>query len=891
MKRLNIHPLVAAIALSTAAGTSYAQENGADSSMLEEVVVTGFRQSLATSLNTKRESAGSVDAIYAEDIADFPDQNLAESLQRIPGVAITRDAGEGRQVSVRGLGAQFTRVQINGMEAMSTTGATDSSGGANRSRSFDFNTFASELFTELAVVKTSSASLDEGSLGATIQLQTARPLDSSDNFNFTVNGQIGYNDLSDESDPRLSAVISGKNDEETFGWLASVSYTKRNALEEGFSTVRWQTASDWRSCGTCADGDPSEVSGDFFPRIPRYGKLTHEQERLGFTGTLQFRPTDATEITVDYLQSTFEAGRDEEFLEALIRSEADSTDLISYTTDSNGTMVQGVLNDANIRIENRHDDLETDFSQLTVDATHEFSEKFRIHALAGTSESEFSNPVQTTVIFDNAVTAGYAWDFSSNSELPQVSFGDFDVTDPDNFIYTNIRQRPNFNNNSFDNFAFDLEFDFNDSLSLAAGISYKSYDFEVGEKRYDTSLSNIDGIGGPISIDGLYTITSMGDGLGAPAGTVLSWISPDVNAAADRVGLDNLPVTNERLADNRSVGEDDTGVFAQLNWNTQLGNIGFRGNLGVRYVETDQTSSGYQSAASGPVLVTVDRTYSDTLPSINTVFEITEDMLIRASWAEVMTRPSLADLTPGGSVDGFNNTVSYANPYLDPFRADAFDLSWEWYFMDDALLSIAYFRKDIESFITSRTDEGISWSEIGLPDDLLIGTPATPSENFDVSRRVNGGGGDLDGFEIQYQQPITDNIGVILNYTKVDSEVNYAADGDEPDYNQLTGMSPKSYNATLYFENDTFSARISYAFRDDYLTRYPGRNGNDLEYTESTANVDMSLSYTMNEHLKFTLEGINLTDEFNHQVVDSSGRVSVYHHTGTQYYLGAQYKF
>lgn len=891
MKRLNIHPLVAAIALSTAAGTSYAQEDGADSSMLEEVVVTGFRQSLATSLNTKRESAGSVDAIYAEDIADFPDQNLAESLQRIPGVAITRDAGEGRQVSVRGLGAQFTRVQINGMEAMSTTGATDSSGGANRSRSFDFNTFASELFTELAVVKTSSASLDEGSLGATIQLQTARPLDSSDNFNFTVNGQIGYNDLSDESDPRLSAVISGKNDEETFGWLASVSYTKRNALEEGFSTVRWQTASDWRSCGTCADGDPSEVSGDFFPRIPRYGKLTHEQERLGFTGTLQFRPTDATEITVDYLQSTFEAGRDEEFLEALIRSEADSTDLISYTTDSNGTMVQGVLNDANIRIENRHDDLETDFSQLTVDATHEFSEKFRIHALAGTSESEFSNPVQTTVIFDNAVTAGYAWDFSSNSELPQVSFGDFDVTDPDNFIYTNIRQRPNFNNNSFDNFAFDLEFDFNDSLSLAAGISYKSYDFEVGEKRYDTSLSNIDGIGGPISIDGLYTITSMGDGLGAPAGTVLSWISPDVNAAADRVGLDNLPVTNERLADNRSVGEDDTGVFAQLNWNTQLGNIGFRGNLGVRYVETDQTSSGYQSAASGPVLVTVDRTYSDTLPSINTVFEITEDMLIRASWAEVMTRPSLADLTPGGSVDGFNNTVSYANPYLDPFRADAFDLSWEWYFMDDALLSIAYFRKDIESFITSRTDEGISWSEIGLPDDLLIGTPATPSENFDVSRRVNGGGGDLDGFEIQYQQPITDNIGVILNYTKVDSEVNYAADGDEPDYNQLTGMSPKSYNATLYFENDTFSARISYAFRDDYLTRYPGRNGNDLEYTESTANVDMSLSYTMNEHLKFTLEGINLTDEFNHQVVDSSGRVSVYHHTGTQYYLGAQYKF
>lgn len=398
-------------------------------------------------------------------------------------------------------------------------------------------------------------------------------------------------------------------------------------------------------------------------------------------------------------------------------------------------------------------------------------------------------------------------------------------------------------------------------------------------------------MGGPISVDGLYNITTMGNGLGAPDGTVLSWISPDVAAAAAAVGLDNLDVSNERLQDNRSVTEDDTALFAQLNWDTELAGMGFRGNAGVRYVKTDQSSTGFQEAGSGPVEVTVDRDYNDTLPAINTVLSVTEDMLIRASWAKVMTRPSLSDVTPGGSVDGFNNVVSYGNPFLDPFRADSFDLSWEWYFMDDALLSVAYFQKDIESFITSRTDEGVAWSDIGLPDDLLDGVPATPSESFDVNRRVNGGGGDLDGFEIQYQQPITDNIGVILNYTKVDSEVNYAADGEEADYNQLTGMSPKSYNATLYFENDTFGARISYAMRDDYLTRYPGRNGNDLEYTESTANVDMALSYTMNEHLKFTLEGVNLTDEFNHQVVDSSGRVSVYHHTGSQYYLGAQYKF
>ena len=143
------------------------------------VVVTGFRQSLTAALGAKRKDTGIVDVIVAEDIADFPDQNLAESLQRIPGVAIDRDAGEGRQITVRGLGGDFTRVRLNQLEALATTGGTDSSGGANRSRAFDFNVFASELFNRLTVRKSASAEVDEGSLGATVDLQTARPFDYS----------------------------------------------------------------------------------------------------------------------------------------------------------------------------------------------------------------------------------------------------------------------------------------------------------------------------------------------------------------------------------------------------------------------------------------------------------------------------------------------------------------------------------------------------------------------------------------------------------------------------------------------------------------------------------------------------------------------------------------
>jgi iron complex outermembrane receptor protein len=171
------------------------------------VVVTGFRASLGSAINVKRRANGVVDVIKAEDIADFPDANLAESIQRVPGVSIARDAGEGRQITVRGLGPQFTRVRINGVEGQSTASGTDSSGGANRNRAFDFNVFASELFNSITVRKTASAQTEEGSLGATVDLQTGRPFDYKGST-LVISAQQGYNDLSKSWDPRFAALAS-----------------------------------------------------------------------------------------------------------------------------------------------------------------------------------------------------------------------------------------------------------------------------------------------------------------------------------------------------------------------------------------------------------------------------------------------------------------------------------------------------------------------------------------------------------------------------------------------------------------------------------------------------------------------------------------------------------
>ena len=206
--------LILAGAMLSAAGVAMAQdgaasETGDSAEPVEEVLVTGFRASLNRALDAKQEQVGAIDMIAAEDIADFPDLNLAESLQRLPGVVIARDAGEGRQISVRGLGPQFARVRINGVEAMSANGGTDAAGGTNRGRNFDFNTFSSELFSNIVVRKTAAAEVEEGSLGATVDLRTARPFDYDD-LVLAGSLQIGYNDLNEDSDPRAALLFSKK---------------------------------------------------------------------------------------------------------------------------------------------------------------------------------------------------------------------------------------------------------------------------------------------------------------------------------------------------------------------------------------------------------------------------------------------------------------------------------------------------------------------------------------------------------------------------------------------------------------------------------------------------------------------------------------------------------
>ncbi|HEY0682622.1 MAG TPA: TonB-dependent receptor [Steroidobacter sp.] len=902
-----VHILLAGAIVAGSAHAQEAGQNTASESAVEEVVVTGYRESLEQSLEIKKATAGAVDAIFAEDIADFPDTNLAESVQRVPGVSIDRVGGEGRQISIRGLSPEFSRVRINGMEALTTTSATDAVG-TNRTRAFDFNVFASELFNQIAVRKTSSAEVDEGSLGATIDLFTARPLDF-EGFKFVSSYQQGYNELSDKADPRAVALVSMSNDSKTFGALFSVAYSQRQTREEGMQSGGWErngnTGADrWQTLPAgLSPEEQARVNNSVHARFPRYVNFEHDQDRLGLTGSLQWQATDTTLLSFDVLHSKLDAERTEPFIEAISHSRANAsgrgaTDVLDYEIDENGTMVYGVFNDVDVRSENRLDEWNTTFNQYSLTLDQEIGDRVKINALVGTSKSELEVERATTIILENFDSDNFVYDFRGNDQRPFVSYG-FDISNPANWTLSEVRERPSDQTNEFDTARIETAFELNDTFTLKGGVSWKEYGFDVTAGARDTTLTAANANCSVAITSALGRQQGYGDNDLAP-GMAPTFFVADVRAVANAIGLYNndacFPL-RATAADVRSVTEEDLGYHVQVDFNTTVFDMPLRGDVGVRYVETDLASTGLLVGSGQNIETTVNRKYDDTLPAVNLVLEPIQDFLVRAAYSKVMSRPPLGNLSPGIAIGGFATppTVTVGNPDLDPFRADAYDLSFEWYFSDEGLLALALFRKDIDSFVATQSTF-VPWVELGYPDSLLDQVPAGPEQTFEVRRPINGRGGKLEGFEIQFQQPFTfgpawlNNFGTILNYTNVESKVNFAGEGEPPRILNLVGLSEQSANATLYYDNDIFSARVSVAYRDSFMTNAFSRVPNDIDFTDESTYVDFSTSYKINDHFKVSLEALNLTDEYRTDLMDSNAeRINNYVHTGRQYYLGLQY--
>jgi iron complex outermembrane recepter protein len=905
---------------------------------LEEVVVTGYRKSLNAALDTKRDSTGEVDQIVAEDIAAFPELNLAESIQRIPGVSIQRDAGEGRQISVRGLGPAYTMVRVNGMEAASTVSTSDADGGVNRSRAFDFNVFASELFNNITVHKTTSADIDEGSLGATVDLRTPRPFDYN-GFTAVVGAKEDYNDLSGSIMPRYTGLISDTFLDGKFGALLSAAWTKRDVVDDGSGTVRWMNglnsdgssskANDFTKLGAGYTGPSlAQLNAAFRPRLPRYEEYNTDEGRLGLTNSLQWKPTDKTLVSLDSLYAQFDQTHEEEQLENPTFSSNTNTatapgvngiTVQQATIDSHNNIIAGTFDNVDIRAEHRYDINDTKFRQHVLSLEQGITDSLKFNAMAGWSQSDLSIPVSTTLIWDIYGVNGYSYNFGGNAlnnRLPLITYGNANVTDPNAWHLTQIRERPSDVFNTFTNYEGDLDWQANDALKLKVGAELKKYDFKTDNfRRNNESLipASVAALS-PSQYGTTATLTGLGD---LPAGSIRSWAVPSISTATTLFNLYNQSVfptgITASLGSNFRVSEKDTAPFTKLEWTTDLFAIPVRGDVGVRWVHTDQVSTGYNTIAGQLVYLPVERTYNDVLPSLNVVAEVAKDFQVRASAAKVMSRADLASLNPGGSVSfaGQNKTVTSGNPNLNPIRGKAYDLGFEWYFAKESLLSTALFYKKIDSFVETASTIA-NFSASGLPQSVATQactsagkpTDATCYEGWTINVPTNTPGGNLKGAEVAYQQPFFflpapfNNFGTLLNYTYVESNIKYVNTQQSVlnpapfVENSLLNLSKNAANATLYYDNGTFTARVSGAYRSPYLTLVPGGNLNNVEGTHQTINVDFASAWNITEAIQVTLEALNLTNQFQYQFVDSNGnRMNYYHQQGRDYLLGARYKF
>jgi iron complex outermembrane receptor protein len=879
--------LASTAAAQTAAEAPQAAPAADEPAQVEAVIVSGYRSSLSKALGVKRDSIGAVDAILAEDIAAFPDQNLAEAIQRLPGVTIDRVGGEGHQITVRGLNADFTRVRINGVDAIAT-------GGGNRSRGFDFNVFASELFNSITVRKTQSADTPEGSLGATVDLQTGRPFDYR-GFKAAGSAEGSLNSITDRILPRVAGLVSWANEDQTFGVLASVAYSKRQPVAEGFNTTRWQggdTTDNFASCAICTTPDQlATVQKAFYPRIPRYTASKIDSERLGLTFSTQWQPSDKTRFDLDVLYSDLDQFTESPNLEAISFSRSNAagvggTIVRDYGINDRNTFTYGVFDKVDVRSENGAQRDHTKFSQVTLAGKHDFSDRLRVKGRIGVANSAYSMPEQISFQLDRNDVNGYVYDARANDRTPIINYG-FDVTNPNLFTLTEMRSRESTALNIVRTATGDVEYDVDEHLTLRGGVNAQQYVVKYRDKSRNQTLTGANQI---VGVGAFYKTVSFGRDFPFPGGD-RTYVVADIDKAVAYTHLLDYPLIVQS-GDTRDVAEDDLSGFGQAVVNaTVMGGMPLKADFGARVAHTKLVSKGFVNSQ----YITAKNDYDDVLPSMNVSLEPTDGVMLRLGVAKVMARPTLGSLTPGGTVSATTRTVNFGNPDLEPFRATNYDLAAEWYFAPESLISVAFFYKKIDSFIASKTSRAV-YNTLGLPESLITSAGAVGTDIFDVTTPYNGTGGTLKGVELQYQQPFTflpealKGFGFIGNFTYVDSSVNYGTPA-APNYNKLTGQSKTTANATIYYERDKFSARVSAAKRSKFLTGYPGSNGNSEGGTHGSTYYDFSTSYKVRENLTVTLEGINLSDEYTDAYVDVADRVSDYRHTGREISLGVRWTY
>ena len=682
-------------------------QDGSDE-VIGEVLVKGIRYSYQQAIEVKRNAIGVVDAISAEDVGKFPDKNLAEALQRVPGVVINREFGEGERVNIRGTDDALTKTLLNG-HSLSTADwlIVDQ---LDATRSFNYLMLPADLIAQAVVYKTSQADLEEGGIGGTVNVITRRPLDLP-SITFLGKLEGAYTDLADEFDPQAAALVSWKNGEESLGLLLAGVYQERNIRRDGVEVLTYSTI----------DTDPGPAENNIL--VPGLiGSALFQQERVHTAGNfaLQFRPSDAMDFNLTGLYSKFDAdninsnfmawgeralGNGGTLANAVIQGNTAVAGTISSL--NNGTSDFGVLYDAIDRFagsESRNIDLDSNFRP---------GDKLGLHVRVGYTDAEGNTDAQPFVEF--GAPAAFNYDLRGSS--PQVTYvanGNGVAVDPNDpsdlqFVFSSLDEILSEDEETYLYGDLEWELDAGALKSVRFGAKYTDHEREV--------ISNTTTYGGfyfPINgtpstaFAGALTPGDFLNDVAAP-GTLTSYWQVNRDAVED-ILFGQLANSGRVFypGQNFAVAEEVYGGYV-------MGNFGgerWRGNLGVRYVQTDQESRGnlVYPSGTGPEgsienqfgdyePIVINRSYDDVLPSLNVAYDLADDKVLRFAAARVMTRPNYSDIAPRTSLNTADLTGASGNPELDPFRANQADLSFEWYPVADSILALAVFYKAIKSFI------------------------------------------------------------------------------------------------------------------------------------------------------------------------------------------------
>jgi iron complex outermembrane receptor protein len=858
---------------------------------VETIVVTGFRQSLLKARDIKRRAVGSQDVIVADDIAAFPDLNLAESLQRIPGVTISRDAGEGRQIALRGLGPDFTRTQLNGMEVLTNTSSGfDNRGSVSRSRSFDYSIFASELFNKVVVEKSYAAEQDEGGIGGTVGLFTAKPFDYP-GFKAVISAKALNNANTDTTTPRVVGLIS--NHWGDFGALFSVAYSKNDINEYGYRNWNWTLinagAANIGPGVSAADRDRLlNATGNNRVRASQaqtYSTWFDKRERLGLTTSLQYHPGERLTMDLDLMYGTLSNDRDEfqmtsAGVNALTGNITGAQRLNSVVIEGD-SLVAADVSGVDMRSEHKFSHDKTTFTQAVFNGGYQVTDAFEIKALLGYSKSEFEEPIFDK-IFLQSTNKAIKYDFR-NSRMGQNTYN-FDLTDPAQWGLMRADTREDYISSEYKTAKLDGAYDFGGGSTLKGGAEYKKFTND-GFQRYQ----RVDWYNKPVVPAAVKYVVNRD--------SMIPYIVADIDGTYASTGqLRDLTLANDQPGSNFQLEEKTASAFLQYDLNTTVSNYPVRANVGVRYYSTDLTSAG--TATQGAVLlpVVIKSSYDGFLPTFNLAVDVNDNVVARFSANRNISRPSLADLRAAGSVSftPFGGNISAGNPNLKPFLADSVEGSLEFYQGKSGSIAFSAFYKNMDSFITTETAQ-VPYGSTGYPTQFQ-GPGQDASTIYGFNRPVNGDGASIKGVELAFQRDFDflpapfDKFGFVGNVTYAAGKSDVIIDG-APVSLDLLQLSKWTSNATLYYETDKWGARISSAYRDGYLDG-AGGGGNIGSGYHNTNNIDFAAHYNAPGGLKLVFEGINLTNQAIDQYTDiASDRVLAYTKSGRTFTFGATYEF